>query len=124
MAFILIDVIIVSCCITSFAANYESEPNNSISQANTISINTTYYATGDKNSNTDDDYYKFTIDSDGFIPISTTKDYDSGRIYMEIIKYDGSKSSTLLDEQTDYTSELYTTSKLGLSKGTYFLILH
>ena len=123
ISFMLMIVICASCCITSFAANYESEPNNSIGKANTISVNTTYYATGDKNSNTDDDYYKFTTSSDGYVQISAEKGYEESSLEMYLYKYDGTDTTLLLNDNVKYHSEKNKTAKIGLAKGTYYLCI-
>ena len=121
VSFLLMIVICASCGITSFAANYESEPNNSIGKANNISVNTTYYASGEYVGGTYDDYYKFSTSSDGYIQIQASKEYGKTYLEIEIYKYDGTDTTKLLYESVSTYSETGTTSKLGLPKGTYYL---
>lgn len=114
----VISIIMVAMMgITAFAAN-EVEPNGNISTATPISVNETVY--GYATDGYDDDYYKFTISSDGYIKIDINKDYDN-YFTLYVYSYDGTKKSELYEFYVNRESIKDSSCKIGLPKGTYYI---
>ena len=98
---------------------WEKEINDSIGSANSIKVNTKYYA-GTRHWN-DEDWYKVTINSPGYISVNFQHKYiDSDNYYVKII---GSNQSTVLYENSfsAKTNQGDSTPNIGVPKGTYYI---
>lgn len=116
----VISIIMVAMMgITAFAAN-EVEPNDYISTATSISVNETVY--GYITDSSDDDYYKFTINSDGYINIDVNKDY-ARSCSLYLYSYNGTDKKCLHEHYIYYESIKDSTCKIGLPKGTYYFLI-
>lgn len=102
------------------ATHWETEVNNSFGTADTISPNVS--VTGSLMASDDNDYYKFTTGSDGYISLTLNHSFiDSGSDYWRVRLYRGS-DSTLIEEffyQGNIASQK--SCRVGLPKGTYYL---
>ncbi len=114
-------IILLSSMIFAFAVS-EREDNDNISVANTISVNQIISGYSDKNS--DDDWYKFTLNADGYISITLNHEYGSTTQKIYLYTYDGSEKKEHLYKNVASESETQTTVKHGLKKGTYYLMIH
>ena len=101
----------------------EREPNNTTSQATPIKLGVEYE--GNIKDTLDTDYYKFTVPEDGFITLTTTMKYNE---FLFMINKDGKR----LNSNSEYYYGYFDTSspngtltspKIGLGKGTYYLIV-
>lgn len=126
-------IAIASICIVFFgeqpvniaeAASYESESNNSMSSANSISLNS--YINGNISSSSDVDWYKFTTNYDGYFSITFSHSYlSSSSTYWRIYLYNSSGSSidgvsnSYFGVSGNETS--YTTNRFGVPAGTYYV---
>ncbi len=90
--------------------------NNKIANANSISLNSTYY--GQIAINDEVDYYKFTLSSSG----SVTLDFKSEMSYSQIYIYDSSKIEVWKNSYVTANSsgEISYSKKIDLSAGTYY----
>lgn len=104
--------------VMAFAAQ-ESEDNNDITKADSISVNTS--VSGVIDGYTDKDWYKFKLSSDGYIKIDASHQY--GILYsdFELYYYDGSSTNRLNRFFINSNAERNSSCKLGLSAGTYYL---
>lgn len=110
-------IMVVMMGIPAFAAN-EVEPNDDISTATPISVNETVY--GYATDGSDDDYYKFTTSSDGYIKVDVNKDYaESWHMYLYL--YNGTKKSEMYYFGASSEGIKDSTIKIGLPKGTYYI---
>ena len=111
-------IIIAMCTVSAFAAQ-EKEPNDTIVTANTISVNTV--VNGTTHSNDSKDWYKFTINQDGYVWIDFTHDYgaDSHNVYL--YSYDGTNDKEHMDFYISNSQEKDSSAKQGLSAGTYYI---
>ena len=111
-------IIIAMCTVSAFAAQ-EKEPNDTIVTANTISVNTV--VNGTTHSNDSKDWYKFTINQDGYVWIDFTHDYgaDSHNVYL--YSYDGTNDKEHMDFYISNSQEKKSSAKQGLSAGTYYI---
>lgn len=100
----------------------EREGNDNISLANTISVNQTITGYSDKNS--DEDWYKFTLNADGYISIKVNHEYGSTSQKVYLYAYDGSEKKEHLYDTVSKESETLTVAKHGLKKGTYYLLIY
>ncbi len=111
-------IIFVMCAVSAFAAQ-EKEPNDTIVTANTISVNTV--VNGTTHSNDSIDWYKFTINQDGYVWLDFTHDYgaDSHNVYL--YSYDGTNDKKHMDFYISNSQEKKSSAKQGLSAGTYYI---
>ncbi len=117
LSVLMIITTISALSITSAAAYYESEPNDSRANADSISTNTTVY--GVCNTSNDDDYYKFSLSSQGYITITMNHaQLDYGSWYVHLYDTNGNKLYSWYFNAT-YASN--STEKIGLSAGTYYV---
>lgn len=103
---------------------YESENNNSFANANTIDVNSYAHGATDDCSEyqTDDDYFKFTINEPGYVEIEIINNsHNSGIVFL--YSYNGTDRKQLIDENISGAMEKFKTVKLGLDAGTYYLIM-
>lgn len=114
----VISIIMVAMMgITAFAAN-EIEPNGNISTATPISVNEMVY--GYATDGGDDDCYKFTTSSDGYIKVDVNKGYaEDWSMYLYL--YNGNKKSEMYYFSASYEGIKDSTIKIGLPKGTYYI---
>lgn len=104
------------------SATWETEVNDSYSQADGIAVNQTYY--GALQTNEDDDWYRFTVPKAGKISFVFGHNYiESGGIYWRVNIYDRS-----MNELTYYTFRGNTISDVGnlfgIPAGTYYIKVH
>ena len=122
LSILMIITTISALSITSAAAYYESEPNDSISTADSISTNSTVY--GVSNTVGDDDCYKFSLSSQGYITITMnhaqldSAKYDTN--YWRVYLYD-TNGDQMFDWTFDARYSSNSTEKIGLPAGTYYL---
>ena len=117
LSILMIITTISALSITSAAAYYESEPNDSISTADSISTNSTVY--GVSNTSSDDDYYKFSLSSQGYITITMNHaQLDSGSWYVYLYDTNGNQMD-YWKFNAAYASN--STEKIGLPAGTYYV---
>ena len=117
----LIAVILV-CTVPVFAVN-ESEDNNTAATATAVSPNTS--VTGVLSSNSDVDWYKFTVPQDGYFNITFQHELiDNSRTYWQIRLYD-STGTNYIDGNSSYFSILGNsngkTNTFGVKAGTYLI---
>ena len=116
LSILMIITTISALSITSAAAYYESEPNDSISTADSISTNSTVY--GVSNTKSDYDYYKFSLSSQGYITITMNHaqlDYGYWNVYL----YD-TNGNKMYQWEFDASYASNSTEKIGLPAGTYY----
>lgn len=83
-AFIVCTVVIVQVMsISSFASGEDREPNDKITQANSVSLNTTIYGT--TSGGWDMDYYKFTLNSPGYISVLFYHDDGNNGHHIDLV---------------------------------------
>ena len=103
------------------ATNYwETETNNSIDTADSIATNKS--VTGSLHKNSDSDYFKFSLGSDGYISLTLNHNYiDSGGNYWNIRLFKGSDGALL--EEFNYQGNVSSqrSCRVGLPKGTYYV---
>ena len=99
----------------TYADSSENEPNNSIAEANSISVNE--YITGVTDDYYDEDYFKFTLSKDGYVRL--VADNRPGEDTTFDIFNETEEFSNYLNTNHDYsgTSQL----EMGLPKGTYYI---
>ena len=122
LSILMIITTISALSITSAAAYYESEPNDSISTADSISTNSTVY--GVSNTVGDNDCYKFSLSSQGYITITMNHaQLDSAKRdsnYWKVYLYD-TNGDQMFDWKFDARYSSNSTEKIGLPAGTYYL---
>lgn len=105
---------------------WETELNNDPSQADSITVNKTYY--GSTSSSGDTDWYKFTVPTNGYVTIdfkhdvvSSTSEYWRMEVYQAdaVTRYDGCSTYWSIVGNQDKS-----TSKLGMAAGTYYLKIY
>ncbi len=122
LSVLMIITTISALSITSAAAYYESEPNDSRANADSISTNTTVY--GVSNTVGDNDYYKFSLSSQGYITITMNHaqldsgEYDSN--YWRVYLYD-TNGNQMYNWKFDARYSSNSTEKVGLPAGTYYI---
>ena len=117
LSILMIITTISALSITSAAAYYESEPNDSISTADSISTNSTVY--GVSNTGSDYDYYKFSLSSQGYITITMNHaQLDSGYWYVYLYDTNGNQ---MYYWKFDASYASNSTEKIGLPAGTYYV---
>lgn len=103
------------------AVNYwETENNNSLSTADSISTNQS--VTGSLPTGGDIDYYRFTLGSNGYISLTLNHQYiDDGNSYWRVRLFRGSDSSLL--EEFTYQGNVASqrSCRIGLPKGSYYV---
>ena len=113
-------IIFVMCAVSAFAAQ-EKEPNDTIVTANTISVNTV--VNGTTHSNDSKDWYKFTINQDGYVWIDFTHDYGAAEHQIYLYSYDGTNKERQMYFYVDDTQQKDSSAKQGLSAGTYYILV-
>ena len=102
------------------SAVYESEPNNSIIDADSISCGST--VNGNISVDNDQDYYAFTLASSGRISIK----FNSYIKYYSLILYDRDGQEVWYTEHNQWaetTGQVSNTHTVDLEKGTYYLLV-
>ena len=118
LSVLMIITTVSALSITSAAAYYESEPNDSISTADSISTNTTVYG----ESKYDRDFYKFTLSAQGYIAVSINHNQFSGQS-LWLYLYNG--NGELMHQWTFYQNyETNLSGNIGLPAGTYYIQLY
>ena len=113
-------IIIAMCAVSAFAVQ-EKEPNDTIVTANTISVNTVVNGSTHKNDKVD--WYKFTINQDGYVWIDFTHDYGYDNHDVTLYSYDGTYDIIHLSFYVDDTQQKDSSAKQGLSAGTYYVLV-
>ena len=114
-------LIIIAMCTVSVFAVQEKEPNDTIVTANTISVNTV--VNGTTHSNDSKDWYKFTINQDGYVWIDFTHDYGAAEHQIYLYSYDGTNKERQMYFYVDDTQQKDSSAKQGLSAGTYYILV-
>ena len=118
LSILMIITTISALSITSAAAYYESEPNDSISTADSISTNSTVYG----ESKYDKDFYKFTLSSQGYITVSINHNQFSAHSLWFYL-YDS--NGEIIHQWTFYQNyETNLSGNIGLPAGTYYIQLY
>ena len=123
VSLILVALLIFAMLPLSVSAANESEPNENYQKATAISVNTNVY--GALSNDTDEDWYKFTLNEKGSVQISF-KHEDAGtentRWEMYLYSSDG---TTHIDGGNGFWSvpgnKDVTTGEIGLDAGTYYI---
>ena len=119
-AFIVCTVVIVQVMsISSFASGEDREPNDKITQANSVSLNTTIYGT--TSGGWDMDYYKFTLNSPGYISVLFYHDDGNNGHHIDLYDYDGTTDRVIWNYNVYETSLKKETLRCGLAAGTYYI---
>lgn len=111
---LVIAALMVSMTLPCFALS-EQEDNGDFAIANTIEVNQECTAIVD---GYDDDYFKFTIPSDGYINVKVSHKYDSISQWWRL--YDSNRNELYCD-LLDKSSEQTRDKMFGLGQGTYYL---
>ena len=114
-------LIIIAMCAVSALAAQETEPNNTIVTASTISVNTIVY--GSTNDKDMDDWYKFTVNQDGYIQINFTHDYGVARQDIYLYYYDGESKKIYYSFNIKSDYEKKDSINYAISKGTYYILI-
>jgi len=96
---------------------YEKESNNNVTSANSLSLNQTYY--GRISEYDDDDFYKFTLASDGKVVLSL-KNLAGSSWEAKIHNSKGEIYQTLYSDDSELVDG-YASASIGLPKGTYYI---
>jgi hypothetical protein len=96
---------------------YEKEFNDNITNANAISLNTSYK--GSLSDEYDYDFYKITLPSDGNVTLSMKQQTDV-QWYVHIQNSSGKVFESLYTDGSEEV-EGYATTQVGLPKGTYYI---
>ena len=123
--------IFAMCAVSAFAAQ-EKEPNDTIVTASTISVNTV--VNGTTHSNDWVDWYKFTINHDGYVWMDFTHEYGEYNYDVELYSYDGyngtsdgyngTKECCLLRCLDYETNKKVSSANEGLAAGTYYILIN
>lgn len=97
--------------------NYEKEFNNSMETANAIKLKESYI--GRMKDDYDEDFYKFTLPSDGRVKFSM-KQKSGTKWYASIYNSNG-KLHEEVETDSSTTVNGYETTEIGLPKGTYYI---
>lgn len=118
----------LSSMVFAFAAN-EKEDNDSILKANVISVNQVVTGRVDDLAFSsidlpqDEDWYKFTLNADGYVSVTVNHEYGSTDQAIYIYTYDGESKTGQTYNWLNKNAETLTTSKCGLKKGTHYVLL-
>lgn len=103
----------------------ETENNGTVATPNLINVNETVYAAAKTNVDSgysqDNDYFKFTLESDGYIQIDFCHEYDSSSQHFYLLTYDGTKEHTQFSFAINSNSEILRTADIGLPAGDYYI---
>lgn len=110
---ILLSLFIFCGFLSLTAKAYETEPNNTRAQANTLALNGTN--SGKIGVSGDEDWWKVTTTGDGRLDISLTV---SNSLYTWVYLYDNNGIALL---NSGYTSSAFTLPTDGLAAGTYYI---
>ena len=113
-------VILSMFALQAFALQ-ETEDNDDIMSADNISVNSIVYGTSTNSS--DMDWYKFTIQSNGYIQIDFNHTYNSCSHKVYLYSYDGTYTKEYFNFRIEDTSERNQSKKYGLSAGTYYVLV-
>lgn len=106
----------------SYVSNWETEFNDEYTSADPLSMGTTRYGVNPTSS--DDDWYKFTLNSPASVSVAFThtKASDDGDWGVYLYKYNGGgEYAQLAYEDVCVSDGNYTFPTQGLSAGTYFV---
>lgn len=98
-------------------SNYEKEDNTLLQDANSTSLNKTYY--GNISSSNDRDSFKFSLKAVSKVTLNLS---NHKNVQWEAVLYDASEGEYLRLKSAE-TSAGSTSSDVGLSKGTYYLVI-
>ena len=98
---------------------WETEFNDDYSSADSISVNSVYY--GSLRTSSDTDWYKFTLDADGYISLTFTHDFlESNNSFWKAYLYDSSQNELVNYSYKGDTSS-YVGEKIAAPTGIYYL---
>ena len=125
ISFMLILTLVLVMSITAFSIQ-EIENNNSVDTATEISVNTN--VSGNLSSTSDVDWYKFTVEKDGYFYVDFQHELvDSSSAYWQIRLYDSS-GVNFIDGNNSYFSVVgnsnNVTNTFGVNAGTYYIKLN
>lgn len=106
----------------SYVSNWETEFNDEYTSADPLSMGTTRYGVNPTSS--DDDWYKFTLNSPASVSVTFThtKASANGDWVVYLYKYTGNGGYSRVTDEDVYVSDgNYTFPTQGLSAGTYFV---
>ena len=112
-------LIIIAMCAVSALAAQETEPNNTKEQANTIPANTVVYGT--THSDDWDDWYKITINQDGYVWIDFTHEHEVADHYMYLLSYDGTSQEEYILFVVSDKQEKNSSDMERIFAGTYYI---
>ena len=95
--------------------NYETEPNNSAETADELNG----FVKGSLSSNSDADWYKFTVDGKGYVNFDFETSAESGEWKLELFENADSKSS-FYEKTFKAGEETNITDDIGLDEGEYY----
>lgn len=101
--------------------DWEKEFNDSIATPNTISVGKTFY--GSTHGDDREDWYKFTINQDGYVWIDFIHDYGLAEHKIYLYYYDGYEKTDYFSFTVGNSIEKKSSSKQGLSAGTYYVLI-
>lgn len=103
------------------ASNWEEEVNNTISTANTIKSGTTY--NGSIATTEDKDYYKVEMNKKGYLQFKFTHANTGNTATHYRISVLNSAGSNICEVTNAGVDTLYVSDKIGLAKGTYYVLV-
>ena len=101
--------------------DWEKEFNDTIVTANTISAGKTVF--GSTHNDDSEDWYKFTINQDGYVWLDFTHDYGKGSHDVYLYSYDGTYKEKHMYFDISSSQEKKSSTKQGLSAGTYYILV-
>ncbi len=122
LSLLLLFTLLPAGAVSVSAATYtESEDNNSINTANTITFGNT--TKGTISSGADNDYYKFTVTQNGHVQLLFTNALlTDGNARWSVLVYKLDNSLTEIHNHTVYATNASTTlPKIGVTPGTYYV---
>lgn len=103
------------------ASNWEEEVNNTISTANTIKSGTAY--NGSIATTDDKDYYKVEMNKKGYLQFKFTHANTGNTATHYRISVLNSAGSNIYEVTNAGVDTLYVSDKIGLAKGTYYVLV-
>lgn len=103
--------------------DWEKEINDNHALANTVDIGKTYYGSINKG---DEDYFKFTTETDGYINLKLMHDYlESDDVFAKVsmYSYNGTEKNIITSFKSKFSWEGVSSGKEFLEAGTYYFYL-
>jgi len=102
------------------SSNWEREFNETATTATTIKSGQTY--SGAITDGSDEDYYKIKVSNDGYITVNLKHSASGTNGIYNLYVYD-SKMNEVAYRNIKASEKDYTTAKIGLKKGTYYILV-